>query len=108
MSKHSWTEQELRIVCVCYKAKLPIELALLLTNTTNAKSMEMRYQNCLFLEKGRVEGSLSHASKTLTKVWNELEPLFPKYEQNNQLDTIIMALFITCIFTQLLSLFLVL
>ena len=75
---HSWTEQELWVVCVCYKEKLPINLALRLTNTTSVKSMEMRYQNCLFLEKGRVEGSLSHASKTLIKVWNEVNKKYPK------------------------------
>ena len=103
---HSWTEEELRIVCVCYKSNLPIELALLLTNTTNAKSMEMRYRNCLFLEKGRVEGSLSHASKTLVKVWNELQPFYADRENIIDMNYAIMALFISCIFLQLLTLFL--
>ena len=103
---HSWTEEELRIVCVCYKSNLPIELALLLTNTTNAKSMEMRYRNCLFLEKGRVEGSLSHASKTLVKVWNELQPFYEDRENIIDMNYAIMALFISCIFLQLLTLFL--
>jgi len=74
--KHSWTEQELWTVCVCYKERLPIELALRLTNTTSEKSMRMRYQNCLFLEKGRVENALSHASKKHVEVWNEVEELY--------------------------------
>ena len=78
---HSWTEQELWVVCVCYKEDLPIDLALRLTNTHSVKSMEMRYRNCLFLDKGRVDGSLSHASKTLVKVWNEVNKMYPKKEE---------------------------
>ena len=70
--KHSWTKKELRTVCVCYLMGAPHETALRLTNTTNEKSMEMRYRNCLFLEKGPVEGSLSHASKTHVEAWNDV------------------------------------
>lgn len=110
-TKHSWTEQELWVVCVCYKENLPIELALRLTNTTNVKSMEMRYQNCLYLDKGPVEGSLSHASKTLVKVWEEVEnlyddvdplnltqpveqqPVIVKEEESNMTETMLTLLF---------------
>ena len=81
MSKHSWTEQELRIVCVCYKENLPIDLALRLTNTTNVKSMNCRYQNCLFLDKGHIENSLSHPSKTHVKVWNEVSKMYDNKQQ---------------------------
>ena len=100
---HSWTKQELQIVCVCYKHKLPIELALLLTNTTNAKSMEMRYQNCLFLEKGRVEGSLSHASKNLVEAWNEVNELLPNNPEEFDSNNVIMILFIISILVQLVT-----
>jgi hypothetical protein len=75
-SKHNWTEKELWVVCVCYKEGIPLDLALRLTNTTNKKSMEMRYRNCLFLDKGRVENSLSHASKLHQKVWQEVEEMY--------------------------------
>ena len=74
--QHNWTEQELWIVSVCYKENLPVDLALKLTNTTNKKSMEMRYQNCLFLDKGKVENSLSHPSKAHVKVWEEMEEMY--------------------------------
>lgn len=74
--KHSWTEEELWVVSVCYKEKLPIELALRLTNTSNEKSMIMRYQNCLFLDKGPVEDSLSHASKKHREVWEKVEEYY--------------------------------
>jgi hypothetical protein len=83
-SKHSWTRDELRIVCICYKEDLPIELALKLTNTTNEKSMQMRYRNCLFLDKGRVEDSLSHASKTLVEVWEEVNSLYYQEESEDE------------------------
>jgi len=74
--KHSWTKKELRTVCVCYIMGAPHETALRLTNTTNEKSMEMRYRNCLFLEKGPVEGSLSHASKTHVEAWNDVHEIY--------------------------------
>ena len=78
--QHTWTEEELRVVCICYKEKLPIELALRLTNTTNELIMRMRYQNCLYLDKGPVENALSHASKTLVKVWEEVDELYENIE----------------------------
>lgn len=81
MARHSWTEEELRIVCVCYMEQLPIELALRLTNTTNENSMEMRYRNCLFLEHGKVEGALSHASTTHQKVWEEVKESYKTRRQ---------------------------
>jgi len=95
--KHSWTKQELQIVCVCYKQNLPIDLALLLTNTTDATSMEMRYRNCLFLDKGRVEGSLSHASNALVEAWAEVNSLLPKRKQD---DSIILVLILLSLFVQ--------
>ena len=80
-TKHSWTEQELWVVCVCYMEGIPVDVALRLTNTTNAKSMEMRYANCLYLDKGKVEGSLSHASKTHQKVWGQVQELYKEFEK---------------------------
>ena len=73
---HSWTKNELRTVCVCYLMGAPHDVALRKTNTTNLKSMEMRYRNCLFLEKGPVEGSLSHASKTHVEAWNDVHEIY--------------------------------
>ena len=74
--RHSWTKKELRTVCICYIMRLPRETALRMTNTTNEKSMEMRYQNCLYLEKGPVEGSLSHASKTHVEAWDDVREIY--------------------------------
>lgn len=62
-------------------------MALRLTNTTNAKSMIMRYQNCKYLESGPGEGALSHPSKKMVEVWNQvnefysLVPPLPKPKQ---------------------------
>lgn len=86
-SKHSWTEQELWVVCICYKEKLPVDLALKLTNTTNAKSIEMRYGNCLFLEKGRVDGALSHPSKKHVEVWEKVQKLYENQEYDSESDS---------------------
>lgn len=83
-TKHSWTEQELWVVCVCYMEGIPVDVALRLTNTTNAKSMEMRYRNCLYLDKGRVEGALSHASKTHEKVWEEVQQVYSEMKKNTE------------------------
>jgi hypothetical protein len=86
MSKHTWTEQEYRIVCVCYKEKIPIDLALFLTNTNNRKSMEMRYQNCMFLDKGRIDGSLSHPPRSLAKAWEEVNTFYPISKKTEETD----------------------
>jgi hypothetical protein len=82
--RHTWTEQELWVVCVCYMEGIPVDVALRLTNTTNRKSMEMRYANCLFLDKGRVDGSLSHASKLHQKVWEEVQDLYTEVKKNTE------------------------
>lgn len=81
---HSWTEQELWVVCVCYKENLPIDLALRLTNTHSVKSMQMRYGNCLFLDKGKVEGSVSHPSKNLVRVWNEVTKMYSETKDTEE------------------------
>lgn len=73
---HSWTEQELWVVSVCYKEGLPVELALRLTNTDDELSMKYRYRNCLYLEKGKVEHALSHASKKHIEVWNKIQEYY--------------------------------
>lgn len=80
MAKHSWTNQELWTVCVCYKEELPIDVALRLTKTTNEKSMEMRYANCLYLDKGKVEGALSHASKAHQQMWEEVQDWYSHHQ----------------------------
>lgn len=104
MSKHLWTERELQIVCVCYKHNVPIELALLLTNTTDAKSMEMRYRNCLFLDKGKVENSLSHASKKLVDAWNEVNAFYPvKKEEEFDWETLVLSLMFVSFLFQVVS-----
>ena len=76
MAKHSWTEQELWVVSVCYKEGLPVELALRLTNTEDELSMKMRYRNCLYLDKGKVEDALSHASKKHVEVWTKIQDYY--------------------------------
>lgn len=81
MAKHSWTKEELTILCICYLEKASIETALLLTGTSDAKSIDMRYRNCLFLEKGKVEGSLSHPSKLHVQVWCDLYTVYSTIEK---------------------------
>jgi hypothetical protein len=56
--------------------KAPIDKALELTGTTDETSMKMRYQNCLFLDKGKVQGSLSHASKLHQEAWNDVQTVY--------------------------------
>lgn len=117
--KHSWTEQELWVVCVCYKEHLPVELALRLTNTTNETSMKMRYQNCLFLDKGKVDNSLSHASKKHVEVWKNVEEIYksrkPLLERKLEMvddnnlfvETILLISMLTCFILITYALFLI-
>jgi hypothetical protein len=95
MTKHSWTKDELITVCVCYIEKVPIEKALELTGTTDETSMKMRYQNCLFLHKGKVEGSLSHASKLHQEAWKDVQTVYSTVlkvrKEDDYLDTMAMC-----------------
>lgn len=96
---HNWSYFELRTVCICYKENLPVQLALKLTNTTDAKSMEMRYRNCLFLDKGRVDNALSHPSKMLIKAWEDVEEMYAlshplKEEEFNLVEHMLTIMFI--------------
>ena len=91
MARHSWTKDELLTVCVCYMEKAPIEKALELTGTTDETSMKMRYQNCLYLHKGKVEGSLSHASKLHQEAWKDVQTVYStvskvRKEENDNMD----------------------
>lgn len=81
MARHSWTKDELLTVCVCYMEKAPIEKALELTDTTDEISMKMRYQNCLYMDKGKVEGSLSHPSKLHQEAWINVKTVYSTLEQ---------------------------
>jgi hypothetical protein len=81
MAKHSWTKKELITVCVCYMENASIQKALELTGTKDEVSMDMRYRNCLFLHKGRIPGSLSHASKLHQQAWEDVQNVYSVVEK---------------------------
>lgn len=99
--KHSWTKQELWVLSICYKEGLSPEFALRLTNTTDEKSIKMRYLNCLYLDKGHVENALSHVSKMHKEVWEKVEEYYSTKEpiyKNQQNDVTTDRLLVLAIF----------
>ena len=68
--KHSWTKYDNIMVTIGYLIGIsPFYMAYILYYIPQ-KSIEMKYKNCLYLDKGNVEGALKHASKEHVKVWN--------------------------------------
>jgi hypothetical protein len=67
--KHSWTKYDNIMVSIGYLIGIsPFYMAYILYYIPQ-KSIEMKFKNCLYLQKGNVEGSLKHASKEHVKVW---------------------------------------
>jgi hypothetical protein len=71
--KHVWTEEETKIFCQLYiENKTYQEIATKLPNV-KLSSIKMKYSNCIYLDKGNVNGSLNSVSKLHSKVWHEIK-----------------------------------
>jgi len=69
---HEWTSNETKVICEMYlnnktaeeiKGKLP---------NLKLSSIKMKLSNCIYLDKGNVNGSLSGVSKMHELIWKEL------------------------------------
>ena len=71
-TKHKWTELENLIAVLGYLNN--IDPALLTNKLPDIplKSIKMKYSNCLFLDKGKVKGSLENCSALHREVWNSI------------------------------------
>jgi hypothetical protein len=71
-NQHIWTEEETKILCEMYKNKKTPEEVIQKLPQLKLGSIKMKYSNCLYLEKGDVNGALNNISKIHEKIWNEL------------------------------------
>jgi len=71
--KHNWTKNETKIICKMYiDNKTPKEIYTKLSNI-KLSSIKIKYSNCLYLDKGKVNGSLVNVSKLHSKIWQEIK-----------------------------------
>lgn len=81
MTKTRWTDKDTCILIDCYLRRTPIDVILNMLNHIKPTSIRMKISNCLYLDRGKVKGSLEHASKMHIKHWNRMV----KQQYNNQL-----------------------
>jgi hypothetical protein len=69
--KHTWLEEEDRICAYLYLHGKPFHDAHRLLPHIQIASIKMKFQNCLFLDKGKVKGSMAHCSKQHIRMFTE-------------------------------------
>ncbi len=74
-TKHTWLEQEDRLCSHLYlHGKSYLDAHSLLPHILSS-SIKYKFQNCLFLDKGKVKGSMAHCSKQHVRVFAEQREL---------------------------------
>jgi len=78
-TKHQWTEKDNRICSQVYMQRSPSDSMKEYVKKIHMQlpcipvlSIQMKCQNCKYLESGPGSGALKNYSKTHKKVWNEL------------------------------------
>lgn len=69
--KHTWTESEDRVCAYLYLHGKPFQDAHRCLPHIPIRSIKMKFQNCLFLDKGNVKNSLSKCSKQNIRVFHQ-------------------------------------
>jgi hypothetical protein len=75
MVKTPWSENDCYIVSKNYLEGIDYISTAKILSHLKLCSVKMKYQNCLYLHRGNVKGSLQHASKIHKNVWNKLVPV---------------------------------
>ena len=68
-TKHTWTEFETSITVLGYLNDVDYKQLGKRLPGIPLNSIKMKYQNCLYLEKGNIKGALSNCSKLHREVW---------------------------------------
>ena len=71
--KHKWTEVETRFTTLGYLNNVDPKVISKVLPNIPLKSIKMKYQNCLFLDKGNIHRSLCNYSKLHYEVWNSIK-----------------------------------
>lgn len=72
MGKTKWTRNDNYVVTKNYLAGISYEITANILQHLKKNSIRLKYNNCLYLERGDVSGSLNHASSMHKEVWKEL------------------------------------
>ena len=72
-TKHKWTELENIITVFGYLNNIDPTLLSNRLPDIPLKSIKMKYSNCLFLDKGKVKGSLENCSALHREVWDSIK-----------------------------------
>lgn len=67
--KHSWSKYDNFVVSLGYLLCISPHYLHYILYYIPLKSINMKYKNCLYLDKGNVTGSLSHVSNDHKKIW---------------------------------------
>ena len=70
--KHTWTKFETSITVLGYLNHVDYKLLSKRLPGIPLNSIKMKYQNCLYLHKGKIKGALSNCSKMHHEVWNSV------------------------------------
>jgi hypothetical protein len=71
--KHKWTEVETRFTTLGYLNNVDPKVISKVLPNIPLNSIKMKYQNCLFLDKGDIHSSLCNYSKLHYEVWNSIK-----------------------------------
>jgi len=67
--KHTWTEFETSVTVLGYLNHIDYKQLSKRLPGIPLNSIKMKYQNCLYLQKGNIKGALSKCSKMHSEVW---------------------------------------
>ena len=68
--KHKWSTIDNIMVTLGYLIGISPYYICYVFHNIPLNSIEMKYKNCLYLQKGEVEGAFKHVSKEHKKVWD--------------------------------------
>jgi hypothetical protein len=72
MEKTKWSRNDNYVVTKNYLAGISYEITANVLPHLKKNSIRLKYNNCLYLDRGDVSGSLKHASRMHMEVWKEL------------------------------------
>lgn len=72
MAKTRWSERDNEIVSKKFLEGVDYRITAKLLPHLKISSIFMKYKNCLYLQKGNVNGSLQNVSKKHKEVWKKL------------------------------------
>ena len=74
-NKYTWTKNDNIICSICYLQNKTYIQTHLLSPHISLNSINMKYKNCMYLDKGKINGSLENCSKLHKEIWISVKTL---------------------------------